>query len=270
MVLKLNKALLAIGFILTFCTTLKAQDEVYTDSITEYSDTVQYSEDTYEDVSDFQAWYHFSDSEQYVFNNQIIVPKFDSAYWKKLTKDINFEEKTPPKKEKPKKKQAPKSSSGQASINIGDYKFLFITIALLLLGLFIFYLIRNTGPNNKKVTTSLLINLNELDEKTLKEAELRTPLDIAIRNKDFKTAYRLRYLQVLQQLIGKNLIVYSKEKTNYEYLMQLSGKTAYEPFRMLTFNFDGIWYGELHIDEQRYNSLLPYFESFEKTMSGVL
>jgi hypothetical protein len=235
------------------------------DSSEVYDDTSYTAEDYPSENSDYQDWYHFHDSEQYAYNQRKLAPKFDRDYWKKVKRGINFEEDTQVvKKEETKKLQKP--SKG---INLPDFKFPFIFLTLIILGIIIYLLLKNTNFGNKKVQTNILVNFDDLDEQTLKDAELNTPLNTAIRKGDFKTAYRIKYLKVLQLLIGRNLIIYKKEKTNYDYLMQLSGKTVYEPFRSLTFNFDGIWYGELFIDETRYNELLPYFNQFDDAMKSA-
>lgn len=223
-------------------------------------------------VDNFVEGYNFRDEEQTDYNSKKLDPQFDKAYWEKERRAINFNESRDTLKPKKNKKDSTeklrqKSSKHKSSFNLADLKFVFIGIAIVLIILLIVYLIKNSGARNLKVNSNILVNFDDLDETTLRNAELLTPLNLALKAGDYQTAYRIKYLEVLQQLIHKNLIYYKKEKTNYEYLLQLSGKNVYEPFRQLTFNFDGIWYGEMKIDQARYESLLPYFNQFETTIS---
>lgn len=221
-----------------------------------------YSKPYYED-------YHYSDSAQIDYNQKHLPSKFDKSYWETESRNISFDEATKKKKPDTKKKKDSTVQKHQPIIPgkegsiIDNFKYVFIALAFIVLGVIIFLMIRKSGGRNRRVDSQILINFDEMDEQTLKDAKLNTPLQQSIQNGDYKTAYRIRYLQVLQMLISRNLIFYRKEKTNYEYLLELSGKGVYEPFRMLTFNFDGIWYGELMIDAKRYESLMPHFEAFE-------
>ncbi len=242
-----------------------AQDDMPSSS-PEITEEVQPS-DVYQES--YYEGYNYSDSDQAKYNQKQLHPKFDRSYWEKESGNMSFEEVSKKKNKQPNKKKdtLQKKTNIELGKNEGsvidNFRYIFIAIAFIVIGLIIFLLIRKSGTRNRRVDSSILINFDEMDEQTLKDAKLNTPLELSIKNGDYKTAYRIRYLQVLQMLIIRNMIFYRKEKTNYEYLMELSGKEIYEPFRMLTFNFDGIWYGELMIDAQKYESLLPHFAAFE-------
>lgn len=239
-----------------------------TDSATESSEV---ETDDADNEDNFYEGYNFRDLEQSNYNSQKLEPQFDKAYWDKERKTIKFNETRDTTRPKNKKDSinntAKKTNKSNRSFNFANLKFVFIAIALILLLILIVVLLKNSSAKNQKVNSNILVNFDDLDETTLRNAELLTPLSIAIKQGDYQTAYRIKYLEVLQKLIHKNLIYYKKEKTNYEYLMQLTGKNVYESFRQLTFNFDGIWYGEMKIDQARYESLLPNFYQFEQTIN---
>ena len=274
MALKLNKHSALLLLALFSLNLLRAQlaptvppseviETVSTDSLEEEVITTE----TEEATVNFYQGYNFSEEEQTEYNNQKLSPQFDKTYWEKERKKLNFKETydtAKPKKEPEKAKN--KNQKEYKPYDFADLKFVFIGLALVLLLILIIYLVRNSSAKNLKVNSNILVNFDDLDEQTLRDAELLTPLNAAVKAGDYQTAYRIKYLEVLQQLIHKNLIYYKKEKTNYEYLLQLSGKAVYDPFRQLTFNFDGIWYGEMNIDKNRYESLLPYFNQFETTL----
>lgn len=241
--------------------------------ITDSTEEIVPNEEEIESVeTNFYEGYNFSDEEQTNYNSKKLDPQFDKSYWDNERKDIRFDEMRDtlkPKKEKKDsaQKQEKKQSNSRGHFNFSDLKYVFIAIALILLLVLIIILVKNSSAKNHKVNSNILINFDDLDETTLRNAELLTPLNAAIRAGDYQTAYRIKYLEVLQKLIHKNLIYYKKEKTNYEYLLQLSGKNIYDSFQQLTFNFDGIWYGEMKIDQAKYESLLPYFNQFETTIN---
>lgn len=269
MVLKLNSIIIPVICLSLFPADIKAQDPPGADTTIYYNDdnTAPVSEEYPDEESYYMEGYHFHDSDQYAYNNRILPPKFEPGYWKDAKKNMNFEEDSQVVKKDEKDKPDKNPSESDSRFSLPDFKGLFIILAIAILGIVIYYLVKNTNIRNKKTNTNILINFDDLDEETLRQTEFNTPLEKALKAGDYRTAYRIRYLTVLQQLIARNMIVYRKEKTNYDYLLQLSGQSVYDPFRSLTFNFDGIWYGDLFIDEARYTSLLPHFNSFETIMS---
>ncbi len=257
MVLKQNKYLLCFILFLCFVFQAKAQyggDTIYSDEVTPVEEETIYQEQN--SNTNYAPYYHFSDSE--VVNQTLYdtKQKFDKNYWQKETENLTFEEDSIKSKiAKPKPKQS-------SSFNPASLKYLWLILAAIVLIVVLVNLFNQAQLKNSKVKPTNIVNFDELDEESLKDLELETPLQAALKAKDYKTAYRLKYLNVLKQLIAKNLIFYKKEKTNYEYLMQLNGKLVYEPFRLLTFNFDGIWYGEMPINEEIYNQLDIHFSDF--------
>jgi hypothetical protein len=209
----------------------------------------------------YDPLYHFDDSAQSDYNRSVPQAEFDRAYWKTLSRNMTFEEKE--KKEKKDSSAKPSKPLQHTSrFTPGVLKYAWVLLVLGILAFVIYKLSPGWKRNNLKNKEQLLISLDDLDEEQIKAIDVLTPLQEALKNGDYRTAYRLRYLAVLKELINKNIILYKKEKTNYEYLLQLTGLPIYEPFRLLTFNFDGIWYGDLVIDKTRYESLERHFSDF--------
>lgn len=63
-------------------------------------------------------------------------------------------------------------------------------------------------------------------------------------NQNYRLAIRLLYLRTLRDLSDNQLIGYKQEKTNTDYLEQLSGTTYYKDFFRLTRQFEYAWYGK--------------------------
>lgn len=84
-----------------------------------------------------------------------------------------------------------------------------------------------------------------------------TDFDIAIKNevsqKNFRNAIRLLYLKLINMLDKRELIKYSKEKTNIDYLKELSSSQFQSAFLGLTGIYNNVWYGEHEIDMKQYS-----------------
>lgn len=225
-------------------------------------DTGTYMTDTAADIL-YDPLYHFHDSAQGHYEGSKASHVFDSAHWKKMADKLSFDEVVRKKESPP--ETGKKSVGGTFDPRI---KYALIGLAILVLAFVVYKIIPVYNRKNTVMNNQLLIDLDDLDEDQIRAFELDTPLAQALREGDYRKAYRLRYLDVLKQLVGRNLILFRKERTNYEYLLQLNGKKVYEPFRLLTFNFDGIWYGELMIDKDRYEALEIHFKEFNDNMTA--
>ena len=62
------------------------------------------------------------------------------------------------------------------------------------------------------------------------------------------------------------MIQYKQEKTNLDYLMELSSKTWYTEFFRLTRHFEYSWYGQFDVVEDTYRVIANEFNQFEKKL----
>ncbi|WP_139314961.1 hypothetical protein [Saccharicrinis aurantiacus] len=76
----------------------------------------------------------------------------------------------------------------------------------------------------------------------------------AISDFDYRLAIRYSYLQLLQKLDEVELIVWEKQKSNFEYLLQLKSKPFYNQFTYATRTFEDAWYGEMPWTNDEYKS----------------
>jgi hypothetical protein len=88
----------------------------------------------------------------------------------------------------------------------------------------------------------------------------------AVNGGNYRLAVRYHYLQSLQKLAAKGLIQFTTDKTNYQYVKELSGKAYKSEFASLTLNYEYAWYGEFEIDEALFNTIQNRFKQFN---SGV-
>jgi hypothetical protein len=83
------------------------------------------------------------------------------------------------------------------------------------------------------------INFEEMIEKQLYE-------------KNYRFALRLTYLKLLKVLDSKGFIKWRNDKTNRELIGQIKHKDLNDSVKMLTVEFENVWYGGFDIDEMKY------------------
>jgi len=75
------------------------------------------------------------------------------------------------------------------------------------------------------------------------------------------------YLRTLRDLSLRNLITYTHEKTNSDYLFQLAGTPFYKSFFRLTRDFDYSWYGHFPISPDSFTTIQNEFNAFKQQLS---
>lgn len=76
----------------------------------------------------------------------------------------------------------------------------------------------------------------------------------------YRRAVRLRYLLLLRELDARGLIEARPEKTNRQYVDAVRGTPLHADFQDLTALFEYVWYGEVELGADRYESLRHRFE----------
>lgn len=84
----------------------------------------------------------------------------------------------------------------------------------------------------------------------------------AVSSKNYRLAIRYYYLQALQKLTAKGAIDFSPDKTNYEYVQELTGKPYKKEFATLTLHYEYAWYGEFDINQNIFESIEQKFKQF--------
>jgi hypothetical protein len=89
---------------------------------------------------------------------------------------------------------------------------------------------------------------------------------IQVEQGQYRVAIRLCYLKVIGMLRGKELIRYSNDRTNRDYLDDLTHVELKSAFYSLTMIFNHVWYGDTEITENQYRRFEKHFESFYKAI----
>ncbi|UKJ08171.1 DUF4129 domain-containing protein [Solitalea lacus] len=90
----------------------------------------------------------------------------------------------------------------------------------------------------------------------------------ALDNRNYRLAVRLFYLKTLKELNKQRLINWKPEKTNSNYLNELSAIHLKDDFRQMTLQFEYVWYGEFELDEQAFLKIRQSFLAFNKQVNG--
>jgi len=98
------------------------------------------------------------------------------------------------------------------------------------------------------------------------EMNFEKEIQKAIDASDHRMAVRLLYLRTLRDLSLRNLISYTHEKTNTDYLLQLTGSAYYKNFFRLTRDFDYTWYGHFPLSQENFLAIQNDFNSFKKQL----
>ena len=140
-------------------------------------------------------------------------------------------------------------------------------IAILVIGFVIYFLAKFLlskdgsfffGKKNRKVN----IRSEELSENI---HEINFPESIAMYEQkgNYRYAIRYQFLYILKKLSDKKQISWNPEKTNKDYVGELSDLGFNKDFSRLSYIFDYVWYGEFDIDENRYKKFKEEFLAFK-------
>ena len=112
------------------------------------------------------------------------------------------------------------------------------------------------ASNTSYTTGTEDINLISFDE-AIKEA---------VSSRNFRLATRLLYLQSLKQLSDKGYIQWQFNKSNNDYIKEVSGRPWQPLFKKLTYNFEYTWYGEMNLANEDFQNLQVQFQQFNNQL----
>lgn len=86
----------------------------------------------------------------------------------------------------------------------------------------------------------------------------------ALQNGNYRHAIRYQYLRTLHLLAGKNLVTLAPDKTNYQYVTEITNRDQQQAFAALTLNYEYVWYGEFEIDNNIYSKIETNFTTLNQ------
>ena len=136
-------------------------------------------------------------------------------------------------------------------------------IGIIVLGILLYFVIKYLmrkdgnwfyGKKNQKIN----IPSNDIVEN-IHEINFREMISKAENQQDYRLAIRYHFLRMLKTLTDKNLIDWNPEKTNRDYISEISASELKEQFKDASRIFDYVWYGEFSINETEYKTYKDKF-----------
>lgn len=103
----------------------------------------------------------------------------------------------------------------------------------------------------------------ELETDDIFAINYQKEIDKATAASNYRLAIRLMFLRLLKNLSEKNIIQYKHDRTNFDYLLQLSSTKYYHDFFRITRNYEYSWYGKFEVSPDAYKLIKNDFEKFD-------
>jgi len=197
-----------------------------------------------------------TDNQEYE-NSKIQKNKVDENVWKKAKDGLEYNEKKE-KKEfdlKLPEKPAPLVSSQALKIILS-------VIIILIIAYILYRIFSDKMLFKKKLKVQQAFDVEDINEEKIEEFDLNPLLNDALANKNYRIAIRIYFLMVIKALKMKELIVWTKDKTNRDYKNELAKTHLYSGFSILLPVYEKIWYGDTFIDEIYFEESEPKFKNY--------
>lgn len=119
------------------------------------------------------------------------------------------------------------------------------------------------ASNAKKI---MITENTETISDNIFEIDFEAAIDRTIKNRDYRLATRLLFLRLIKTMANKNVIDYSPDKTNFDYLFALSGTKAYNDFAQAVRAFEYVWYGEFALTENQFSTVKQQFDKLQNLL----
>ncbi|SHI56207.1 protein of unknown function [Mesonia phycicola] len=124
----------------------------------------------------------------------------------------------------------------------------------------------NPGGKTLKKQDAGKVFLSE-EEKIIYTEDIQQLVQTALQNKQYRLAVRYSYLLVLKNLKDKEIIDYQFQKTNHDYLAEISSAQLNQHFQKVTKVYDFVWYGDFPISESEYKIAEKEFTAFQNQLN---
>ncbi len=118
---------------------------------------------------------------------------------------------------------------------------------------------RNTSKND---AISSVVEEEEINAESDFDALIKNAEQI----QNYRLAVRYQYLKSLHLLAQKNIVQLAVDKTNFNYVQEISDEVKRNAFSSLTLNYEYVWYGEFDVDGIVYYKLNSAFKNFNNTI----
>jgi hypothetical protein len=113
----------------------------------------------------------------------------------------------------------------------------------------------------KKTDEEFSLNISE---EQLQQVDYDERLQTAINQRNYKDAVRILYLKALRELSIAELIQWQADKTNSDYVRELTSHPVQKPFSMLTYFYEYVEYGDFEINESGFRKCSDIYQSLKQ------
>jgi hypothetical protein len=145
--------------------------------------------------------------------------------------------------------------------------FPYLIAGIVLFLLIKFFLKVNSNAIISNTSNKAVVSITE-DEALIKNKDLSRLIQKAIAQKNYRLAVRYYYLLLLQQLEVKELIIWEQQKTNDDYIHEISETNLKSSFSKVTRLYDFVWYGNFEINELEFGSVEAEFEQIKNLIKS--
>jgi hypothetical protein len=165
--------------------------------------------------------------------------------------------------------QRPKKSSSSWSESFffsSATKIFFSALACFFIGFILYKLFITEGIFQRNTTRDSVTVLPEAKEEIFASADYSKLIARATADENYPLATRYHYLQTLQKMAAKNIIHFTPDKTNYEYVREVTGKPYRDKFAALTTSYEYAWYGKFDISTGMFSGISEKFKQFNNQL----
>jgi hypothetical protein len=153
------------------------------------------------------------------------------------------------------------SSSPNGMFNSGIFQGIMWTLAGLFIAFVLYNLILSKGIFKKSTAVKSTEETVSEEPENIAEGDYDRLLRQAYLLGDLRMAARYLFLKTLQKLHEKELIVFSQDKTNSDYVYELP-EAKRNAFSSLALYYEYIWYGNMPISKEDFNKVESKFNQF--------
>jgi len=106
----------------------------------------------------------------------------------------------------------------------------------------------------------------KIEDENVYTISFNEAIQQALQNGNYRLAIRLLYLQNLKTLSDKNLIIWQPNKTDADYLREISKPGLKQSFKNITDIFEYAWYGNLVVTKDDFIGIQKEFAQFQNQL----
>ena len=139
-------------------------------------------------------------------------------------------------------------------------------LGLLVMGIVFVWLKNGTRLLRHK---NLAVRGSALDVEDIAEYDLDRIIGIEVAAQRWRSAIRYLYLRSLQDLQSAGSIVWVKDKTNRDYLSEVTEPTVHAVFADAVRVFERTWYGDEQVNEASFNKARPVYDAVRQRLRST-